>query len=119
MSRTRQLALLLAVLALVVGACASQPFTEESRVAVGLVEESIGDDFSLSAQSLSAEWTFTEEAPFTLSFEGGTVAYNGVELESGCFSGESTVDAVLRFDGAEDVEFVTPAEDPACQGLPD
>lgn len=111
-------ALLLGLIALLVASCASQPFTEENRVGISLVEEEMGDQYSLSAQLLTAEWTFTDETDITLSFDGGTVTYRDMVLEPGCYSGQSIVDAVLVFDQAEDVEFVSPADDPTCRDLP-
>ena len=94
---------MMALGALVLGGCTSQPFTEGSQVAIGVVEESFGDDYTLSAQSLSAEWTFTKSVPVTLSFEGGTVSYAGTDLEPGCYSGTTTVDASLAFDDAKEL----------------
>lgn len=120
MSRYRAipLAVLLFLVGGLLGACTDQPFSEGAQVAIGVFEESFGDDYSLSAEQLTAEWTFDEAAPFTLSFENGTVTYTGTALEPGCYSGESEVGAVLDYEQAENVEFTTPDSDSACDDLP-
>ena len=117
-NRTSCLALLLMLAGGLLGACADQPFSEGAQVAIGVVEESFGDDYSLSAEQLTAEWTFDEAAPFSLSFESGTVTYDGTTLVPGCYSGESEAGAVLEYDQAGDVEFATPDRDPECDDLP-
>ena len=112
------LALLLLLAGGLLEACAEQPFSEGAQVAIGVVEESFGDDYSLSAKQLTARWTFDEAASFTLSFENGTVRYNDRALEPDCYSGESEAGDVLEYDQAGDVEFTTPDRNPRCSDLP-
>lgn len=110
---------ILALAALLLSACTSPPFERSAHVAIGMVEESAGDQYTFSAAELTTEWTFTREEPFVLSFDGGSVTYRGEALEPGCYSGVATVDAVLSFDGADEVHFAAPAEDTACRDLPE
>lgn len=109
---------ILALAALLLSACTSPPFERNAHIAIGMVEESAGDQYTFSAAELTTEWTFTREEQFVVSFEGGSVSYRGEALEPGCYSGESTVDAVLSFDGADEVHFAAPAEDEGCRDLP-
>lgn len=116
--RMSPLLVALVLLAGLLSACADQPFSEGPQIAIGVVEEGFGDQYTLSAEELSVAWTFTETAPFTLSFEDGTVMYGGVGLEPGCYSGESEIGEVLEYDRAQEVEFATPEIDTECEGLP-
>lgn len=116
--RTSSVIAVLALLGGLLSGCANQPFSEGAQVAIGVIEESFGDQYTLSAEQLTVEWTFNEAAPLTLSFTEGAVTYDGSSLEPGCYSGESESGALLEYDRAQDVEFATPDSDPACEELP-
>ena len=107
----------LTLLGLVVAACTAQPFSEGPNSAVGLVETALGDQYTVSAQELTAEWTFQEGAQVVLSFGGGDVMVNGRNLEPGCFAGLLEEGDVIEYRAATDVEFATPAEDPECGSI--
>ena len=104
--------------ALILSGCTGPPFERSAHIAIGMVEESAGDQYTFSAAELTTEWTFTREERFVLSFDGGSVSYRDESLEPACYSGVSTVGAVLSFDGADEVHFAAPAEDASCRALP-
>ena len=106
-------------LVLALAACTSPPFDRSAQIAIGMVEEGFGDQYTISVEELTTEWTFTRVEPIVFSFSAGSASYDGQPLEPGCYSGESEEGAVLAFDGAEDVDFAAPASDPNCTPLPD
>ena len=51
--RTSSLLFVLALLTGLLSACADQPFSEGAQIAIGVVEESFGDQYTLSAEQLT------------------------------------------------------------------
>ena len=94
------------------------PFDRQGERAIGLVENSLGDRYTLTASRLTSTWTLNRDADVVVRLEGGVVNIDGVRLSPGCYSGEAARGTVVTFDGAENVSFSTPDSDPACAELP-
>jgi hypothetical protein len=94
------------------------PFTRSGEQATGLVQNSLGHEFHLDAASLSATWTFTRDVDVVVRFADGAAAFNGRDLEPGCYGGAAKPGDVLRFEDAHGVSFMAPRSDTACLPLP-
>ena len=110
-------ALVLAVAVAAVGST-SAPFEGSGVWAVGLFQNSLGDQYTLDAANLSATWTFTRDALVVLRFEAGDVTANGQALPAGCYSGSASTGEVINLESAQHVSFASPGSDPACGQLP-
>ena len=95
-----------------------RPFDAGSEVAVGKMENSLGDQYRLDAANLSATWTFNRDAAVVVRFDSGTAVFNGQEVPTGCYAGTVHRNDVMRFDGAHGVSFASPDTDTSCQALP-
>lgn len=102
---------------LMVGGCTQAPYRDRQQRAIGYVEESVGDRYTVTARELTAEWIFSTAAPFTLSFQQGDVTYEGTELEAGCYTGVAEVGDTLAFEQAAAVRFTYPTHDADCTSL--
>jgi hypothetical protein len=94
------------------------PFDRNDEATTGRVENSIGDQHTLTASTLSATWTFTRDAKIVLRISQGSLAINGAALEAGCYSGTMQRGDVLIIKDGRTVSFASPDSDPACRALP-
>jgi hypothetical protein len=95
-----------------------RPFDRTDQRAMGLVENSLADRFTLEAARLSSTWTFTRDAPIVLRFVDGVVTLDAEVLEPGCYSGTVQDGAVLTLDDAHDLRFTSADSEADCSALP-
>ncbi len=95
-----------------------RPFDTSNESAVGMAQNSLGDQYTLDAASLSATWTFSHDAQVVLRFDAGDVTVNGEALPAGCYSGSASTGEVITLAGAQHVSFASPRSDPSCGQLP-
>lgn len=108
----------LVLLALVLAACSSAPYDQTGGRAIGQVRNNLGDTYHLDAASLTANWTFTRDTDVVLSFDDGTLTFDGNALQPGCYSDSVTDGDVLEIDDAHNVSFASPETDASCRAFP-
>jgi hypothetical protein len=96
----------------------SVPFDVQGELAIGKMENGLGDQYTLTASRLTATWTLNRDADAVLRLGGGAASIDGRDLTPGCYSGTIRSGSVISLSEATAVEFVTPATDPSCASLP-
>ncbi len=111
-------ALTVAVILFFVFGITSAPFDSRGEMAVGKMQNSFGDRYTLDAAALTSTWTFNRDADVLLRFDDGTLAFDDQPLQAGCYSGTVSKGDVLTITDAHGVSFASPDSDASCQALP-
>ncbi len=96
----------------------SRPFDTSGERATGMAQNSLGNRYTLDADSISSTWKFTRDVQVVLRFSDGRVTLDGAVLDPGCYSGTVPAGAVLTLEDAHGVSFATPERDTSCEPLP-
>jgi hypothetical protein len=112
------LAAVVVVVVFLVFGSTTAPFDRHGEAAVGQVQNSLGDRYTVDTATLTSTWTFTRDTQVMLRFEDGAVTFDGADLQAGCYSDKVSEGDVLTFADAHHVSFASPDSDPSCGQLP-